>query len=96
MKKKITASILIETEKGLSGTCSEVEAKNEAIANTKFKKKSNIENNGAINGIMTTRNAMTNMIGKMREKIGIIKRFAKTERKLKDEKKDAVKGKIPI
>ena len=96
MKKKTTISTLIETENGLRGTCSEVEAKNEAIAKTKFKKKSKTENSGAINGIITTRKAITNIIGKIREKIGIINKFAKTERKLKVEKKDAVKGKMPI
>ena len=95
MKKKTTINTLIETENGLRGTCSEVEAKNEAIWNTKLRKKSKIENNGAINGIITTKNAITNISGKISEKIGIIKRFAKTERKLKDEKKEAVKGKIP-
>ena len=42
------------------------------------------------------RNASTNNAGKIIEKIGMTRKFANTERKLKLEKKEAVKGKMPI
>ena len=42
------------------------------------------------------RKASTNKIGKIIEKIGMTRRFANTERKVKFEKKEAVKGRIPI
>lgn len=95
-KSKITIKALKDKENGLSGTCSDELAKNDATAKIKLKKKLNITKTGLINGKIATKNAITKRRGKTKEKIGITIRFAKTDKKLKFEKNDETKGRIPI
>lgn len=95
-KRKITIKALKDKENGLSGTCNDELAKNDAIAKIKLKKKLKITKIGLIKGKIATKNAITKRSGKTKEKIGITIKFAKTDKKLKLEKNDETKGKIPI